>query len=139
LQGRNDSLAEAPPSMRTTTRVSPALVRTLLVGPAISLATVGAWLVLTGVWPHVFSTQRRWRELSALEQALAQLDAAGEIDDAGVRRRVLEQLATRLGEAELPALERRSRTLAWSAPVPERDDLARLGDDVRASLEGGRA
>ena len=104
---------------------------------AAVLGLAGAWLVVTGLWPRFFYSSRRWQRLSPLEQALAQLDAAARIEDEEVRRRVLDQLATRLGEADLVALERHTRTLAWSASSPEAEALERLGELVRSSLNGG--
>jgi hypothetical protein len=137
LQRRDERLAEAPPALGDALQMSPTAARAALVALTAVLGVAGAWFVLTGIWPHLFSPQRRWRRLTPLEQALAQLEAAAEIEDDGVRRRVLEQLARRLGEADLPALERRSRTLAWSAAAPAREQLGRLGEQVRASLDGG--
>ncbi len=137
LESAHARLAEVPPELTTETRLPPDALRLGLVAIAIACAAAGVWLVLTGLWPHVFSSRRRWRRLSELDRALAQLDAATAIDDEGLRRRVLEQLATRLGEADRASLERRTRTLAWSAHEPREEDLAALGAQVRADLIGG--
>ena len=139
LESAQARLAEAPPELTTGTRLPPDALRLGLVAIAVACAAAGAWLVLTGLWPHVFSSRHRWRRLSELDRALAQLDAATAIDDEGIRRRVLEQLATRLGEADRAALERRTRELAWSAHEPRADDLAALGAQVRVELNGGHS
>ncbi len=139
LESAHARLAEAPPELTTETRLPPDALRLGLVAVAIACAAAGAWLVLTGLWPHVFSSRRRWRRLSELDRALAQLDAATAIEDEGLRRRVLEQLATRLGAADRTILERRTRELAWSAHEPGAADLAALGAQVRLDLHGGHS
>ena len=101
------------------------------------LALVGALLVATGFWPRFFYSLRRWRRLSPLEQALTQLDAASRIEDETIRRRVLDQLASRLREADLPSLERESRALAWGSAAPEADGIELLRERIRGGLNGG--
>jgi len=130
-------LTEGPPAVAERFRVSPALARAVLLGVAVAAGLAGAWLVLTGLWPHAFLARRRWRRLTPLEQALAQLDAAARAGDEETRRRVLEHLAATLGEVDLAALEQESRRLAWSATPPAGDELVALGEHVRASANGG--
>ena len=130
-------LADTPPSLDTSFRFSPRLLQIALVTLAAVLGLIGAVLVATGFWPRFFYSRRHWRRLSPLEQALAQLDAAAGVDDEALRRRVLDQLASRLGEADLDALERRTRMLAWDADPPEPEALALLGTEIRGSLNGG--
>jgi hypothetical protein len=115
--------------------VSPTLLRGLLVALAIVLGVAGAWLAATGIRPRLVRWRRR--RLSRLELALAELDDAVRVEDEGRRRRVLDQLATRLGEADEGALEERSRRLAWSRVPPPEEELVALGDQVRAGLDGG--
>ena len=104
---------------------------------AIVLGVTGTLLIATGLWPRFPYSRRRWRRLSPLDQALAQLDAAAAIDDERLRRRVLDQLASRLAEADLEALAQESRTLAWDADPPEAEALTLLGTQIRGSQNGG--
>lgn len=115
---------------------SPGLVRGILLGTAAVLGLAGAALVVTGVWPSPFAARRR-RPLSPLEQSLLEVETAAQADDATQRRRALDGLATRLGELPSPSLEARTRSLAWGAANPEPQTIARLTDDVRASVNGG--
>jgi hypothetical protein len=135
--GPNPRLVDTPPRLDSGFRVSPGVAQVVLALLAAGLALIGAVWVVTGFWPRFPYSLRRWRRLSPLEQALAQLDAAARIDDEDVRRRVLDQLATRLGEHDLALLERRSRSLAWGEAVPAPEELDRLGEHVRTSLNGG--
>jgi hypothetical protein len=135
--GEGPQLVDAPPSLDPRFRVSPTMLRLALAALTAALALAGVVLVVSGLWPSFPYSQRRWRRLSPLEQALAQLDAAARIDDEDTRRRVLDQLATELGERELPLLERRSRALAWGEQAPEPEALDRLGEQVRSSVNGG--
>lgn len=132
------SLEDSPPSLSTRLGVSAELARIVLAVLAGLLALVGALLVATGFWPRFFYSLRQWRRLTPLEQALVQLEAAAEIDDEAIRRRVLDQLANRLGEAELLSLERQSRELAWGQSPPHPDEIDLLQERIRAGLNGGR-
>jgi hypothetical protein len=132
-----EALADNPPSLDTRFRISPTLLRVVLVTLALVLGLTGTLLIATGLWPRFPYSQRHWRRLSPLDQALAQLDAAAAIDDETLRRRVLEQLASRLDEADLDALAQESRTLAWDADPPEREALTLLGTQIRGSRNGG--
>jgi hypothetical protein len=133
---QNPQLVDAPPDLEANLRVPPRVAQLVLALLAAGLALLGATLVVTGLWPRFPYTLRRWRRLTPLEQALAQLDAAAGIDDEGARRRVLDQLATRLNEHDLAALEHHSRALAWRQAAPEPEELDLLGEHVRRSLNG---
>ncbi|MGZ4398895.1 MAG: hypothetical protein ACXVZP_07090 [Gaiellaceae bacterium] len=130
-------LADEPPAFGTGTAASPTLLRVVLALLAAALALAGAALVVAGFWPRFFYSLRRWRRLSPLDQALTQLDAATRIEDEAVRRRVLDQLANRLREADLPSLERESRALAWGSAAPEADGIELLRERIRGGLNGG--
>jgi hypothetical protein len=137
LTTQRPGLVDAPPTLDMQARVSPTLVRIALMVVAAVLLLAGGWLVASSLWPRFFYSRRRWRRLTPLERALAQLDAAAQVEDEDLRRRVLDQLADRLGEAELASLEQRSRTLAWRETAPEPETLALLGEQVRGSINGG--
>jgi hypothetical protein len=132
-----NGLADAPPRLTAQPRLSPALSRALLVTLAIALAVVGCWLLATALRPRTTRAQRRWRRLSPLEQALLQLDDAARADDEGLRRRALDQLSVRLGDARMDTLQERSRALAWRERAPEGEALDELGAEVRGSLDAG--
>ena len=134
--GQSPQLVDAPPDLENHVRVPPRVAQLVLALIAAALALLGATLVVTGLWPRFPYSLRRWRRLTPLEQALAQLDAAAGIDDEGARRRVLDQLATRLNEHDLAALEHHSRALAWRQAAPEPEELDLLGEHVRVSLNG---
>jgi hypothetical protein len=136
--GANPRLVDSAPGLDTGFRVPPTLLRAALLVLAGALVLAGTAWVVTGLWPRFPYSLRRWRRLSPLEQALARLDAAARIDDEATRRRVLDQLASQLEENALPALERHTRGLAWGEATPDREELDRLGEDVRRSLNGGR-
>ena len=78
-----------------------------------------------------------WRRLSPLERSLLRVEAAAANDDEAARRRTLDDLATRLGGVPAPALERRTRALAWGQSPPEPEALVLLAEQVRAALNGG--
>ena len=116
--------------------ISPTLLRWLFGLVAAALALVGAALAVGGLWPPLFSLFRRARPLSLLEASLVEVETAARLGDEQARRRVLEQLATRLGELPAPSLEAETRSLAWAETVPEPDALTQLAQQVRASLNG---
>jgi hypothetical protein len=159
--GRTVSVTRAWPGLRVFSRLTPSdlktpvlrstpprsapasfrlpswVLETILAATAIVLALVGAVLVTGAFWPRRFYSLRRWRELSPLEQALAQLEAAATIENDEVRRRVLEQLARRLEELNLESLGDETRLLAWGAEAPQPAQMSALGERVRRSLNGG--
>jgi hypothetical protein len=127
---------DAAPQLGTGATVSPALLRTVLVAAAVTLALAGSWLLLTGLPPGL-SRLRRRRRRTELERALEQLDAAVAAGDEGERRRALEHLAAQLERVDAPVLETESRRLAWDRTPPPDDELAALGAQVRAHANGG--
>jgi hypothetical protein len=131
-------LAEEPPRLSDELLVSPTLARAGLVALAAVLAAVGAWLILTGVRPHHALVRWRRRRLSPLDRALEQLDTAARAQDEDTRRRVLDHLATRLGEVDAAALEQRSRRLAWERTPPTPEAIVALAEQVRTGVEGVR-
>jgi hypothetical protein len=130
-------IIDNPPPLEPGFARSPKTLRTLLLLAAAMLGVAGAALVVTALWPPPFWSQRRWRRLSPIERSLVQVEAAARNGDEGVRRRTLDQLATRLSEVPSPSLEVRTRALAWgqSPPVPEA--LTLLTEQVRTALNGG--
>ena len=116
---------------------SPETVRALFLVGAVVLGLAGAALVLTTLWPSSYAAQRRLRRLSPLERSLLRVEAAAARDDEATRRRTLDDLATRLGGVPAPALERRTRALAWGQSPPEPEALVLLAEQVRAALNGG--
>ena len=70
----------ATPHRRSTrdSRVSPALLRTLLILAAAILGLGGAALVVTGLWPRSFYSLQRRRRLSPLERSLLQVETAAQ-------------------------------------------------------------
>jgi hypothetical protein len=135
LSARVGVVDTAPP-LDSRFGTSPTLLRWLLGLAAALLALIGAMLVVSGLWPPLFSFFRRARPLSPLEASLAEVEAAAQRGDERARRHVLEQLALRLGELPSPSLEATTRELAWAEAVPEPDALTRLAQQVRASLNG---
>jgi hypothetical protein len=129
-------LIERPPELSSGFRISPRLLQITLAALAGLLALAGSLLVARGLWPRFFYSQRRWRRLSPLERALAQVEAAAAIEDEGIRRRTLEQLATRLHESELPHLGREIRAAAWSAQAPRAEALELIARRIRGDLNG---
>jgi hypothetical protein len=130
-------LVDRPPSLSTSFRISPGLLRVALACLAALLALAGALLVTRGLWPRFFYSRRHWRRLTPLQRALAQVEAAAAIEDEGTRRRTLDQLARRLREAELPALEREISSAAWDASPPRPESLELLVQRIRSDLDGG--
>ena len=115
--------------------ISPGLLHALLLVAVALLGLGGVALVVTGLWPPLFSL-RRAPLLSPLETSLREVEAAAQAGDTTARRRVLEQLATRLGELPSPSLEARTRSLAWAEDTPEPEALTRLVQQVRTSVNG---
>ena len=102
---------------------SPDAVRLVLLVATVLLALGGAALVVSALWPPSLRARRRWAKLSPLERSLLLVEAAARQRDETERRRTLDQLALRLGEARSPQLELQTRALAWGEAPPEPDDL----------------
>jgi len=114
---------------------SPETVRLVLLVATLLLALGGAVLVVSVLWPSS-SGARRWAKLSPLERSLQLVDAAARGESETERRRTLDQLALRLGEAKAPQLELQTRALAWGEAPPAREDLTHLVAEVRSTLNG---
>ena len=115
---------------------SPGTIRLVLLVATVLLALGGTVLVVTALWPPAFGARRRWAKLSPLERSLLLVEAAAGSEDEAGRRRTLDQLALRLGEAQSPQLELETRALAWGQAPPEPQDLTLLAAEVRATLNG---
>jgi hypothetical protein len=135
--GERVAIIDNPPPLGPRFARSPKALRTLLLLAAALLGIVGAVLVVTALWPPSLLSRRRWQRLSPLERTLLQVEAAARSDDEAVRRRTLDQLATRLGESSSPSLEVRTRALAWGQSAPEPEALTLLAEQVRTALNGG--
>ena len=129
-------IVDTAPALEPGFDRSPETVRALLLVVASVLGLAGAALVLTTLWPSSYAAQRRLGRLSPLERSLLRVEAAAR-DDEATRRRTLDDLATRLGGVPAPALERRTRALAWGQTPPEPEALVLLAEHVRAALNGG--
>ena len=129
-------IVDTAPALEPGFDRSPETVRALLLVVASVLGLAGAALVLTTLWPSSYAAQRRLGRLSPLERSLLRVEAAAR-DDEATRRRTLDDLATRLGGVPAPALERRTRALAWGQAPPEPEALVLLAAHVRAALNGG--
>lgn len=115
---------------------SPRTVRLVLLVATVLLALGGAALVISALWPPSLRRKRQWAKLSPLERSLLLVDEAARRDSETERRRTLDQLALRLGEAEAPQLELQTRALAWGETPPEASDLTLLTARVRSTLNG---
>ena len=132
-------IVDTAPPLEPRFERSPELLRTLFLVAAAVLGLAGAALVVTALWPPSFLARRRWRRLSPLERSLLRVEAAATSDDEAVRRRTLDDLATRLGDIPSPSLEPRTRALAWGQSPPEPEALTLLAEQVRTTLNGGVA
>jgi hypothetical protein len=130
-------IIDAPPPLEPRFAHSPEKLRALLLLAAAILGLAGAALVVTALWPRSFWSQRRLRRLSPLERSLLEVEAAARSDDESVRRRTLDQLATRLGEVPSQSLEAQTRALAWGQSPPAPEALTLLAEHVRTALNGG--
>ena len=111
-------------------------MRALLLAAAALLGVLGAWLLVSALWPSGYLSRRRWRRLSPLERSLERVEAASRSGDEGERRRTLDELATRLADVPAPALEETTRALAWGAAPPRPESLTELAGQVRTTLNG---
>ncbi len=130
-------IVDTPPELSSGFSRSPDLVRVVLGCLALGLGLFGTLLVIQGLWPQFPYSLRRWRQLSPLEQSLAQVEAASRVDDEALRRRVLDQLANHLGVVDAPELEFETRQLAWTQSAPTDAELAGLVERVR-EMSGSR-
>jgi hypothetical protein len=128
------ALDTAPPLDPGFTR-SPRTVRLALLVATVLLALGGAALVVSALWPASLR-RSRWARLSPLECSLLLVEEAARSDSETERRRTLDQLALRLGDAQATQLELRARALAWGETPPESRNLTLLTADVRSSLNG---
>jgi hypothetical protein len=115
---------------------SPTTVRAVLLLATALLLLGGAALVVSALWPASLRGRRQWAKLSPLERSLRLVEAAAGGADETERRRTLDQLALRLGDAQSPQLEGQTRALAWGQAPPEPRDLTMLAAKVRATLNG---
>ncbi len=129
-------VVDTAPPLEPRFERSPELLRTLFLVAAAVLGLVGAALVVTALWPPSFLAQRRWLRLTPLERSLLQVEEAATSGDEAVRRRTLDDLATRLGDIPSPSLESRTRALAWGQSPPEPETLTLLAEQVRTTLNG---
>jgi len=130
-------IVDSAPPLEPRFERSPETLRALFLLAAAALGLAGAALVVTALWPPAYLAERRRRRLAPLERSLLQVEAAAEGDDEAERRRALDDLATHLGEIPSPSLEVRTRALAWGQSPPDPEALARLTEQVRATLNGG--
>jgi hypothetical protein len=129
-------LVDAAPRLDPGFARPPWIVRTLLLVAAALLGIIGAWLLVSALWPSGYLSGRRWRRLSPLERSLERVEAAARSDDEGERRRTLDELATRLADVPAPALEGQTRALAWGASPPRPEALTDIAGQVRTTLNG---
>ena len=115
---------------------SPGAVRLALLAATVLLALLGTALVVWSLWPPSLRARRRWAKLSPLERSLLLVEAAAGRESEAERRRTLDRLALRLGEAQSPRLEQQTRALAWGEAAPGPDDLTLLAAEVRSTLNG---
>ena len=130
-------IVDSAPPLEPRFERSPEILRTLFLLTAAVLGLAGAALVVTALWPPSYLAQRRRRRLSPLERSLQHVEAAAEGGDEASRRRTLDDLATHLGDVPSPSLEVRTRALAWGESPPDPEALARLAEQVRATVNGG--
>jgi hypothetical protein len=136
VPGGQAALIDTPPALDPHFARSPNVIRALLLAATVLLALGGAVLVASALWPPSRRAHRRWARLSPLERSLLLVEAAAGSESETERRRTLDLLALRLGEARSPELELQTRALAWGEKPPERDDLTLLAADVRSTLNG---
>ena len=108
----------------------------MLLVATVLLALIGAALVVWALWPASLRARRQWAKLSPLERSLLLVEAAAGSESETERRRTLDRLALRLGEARSPQLEQQTRALAWGEEPPAPDDLTSLAAEVRTTLNG---
>ena len=99
----------------------------MLLVATVLLALIGAMLVVWALRPASLRAGRQWARLSPLERSLLLVEAAAGSESESERRRTLDRLALRLGEAQSPQLEQQTRALAWGegATCTRRPDVAR--------------
>ena len=124
-------IVDAPPVLSSGTRFTPGLLKLLLALGALGAGLVGALLLLQGLWPHTFYSLRRWRELTPLGRAMAQVDAAALVEDEPLRRQVLDRVATQLDAAGARELGLEARGLAWGPASPGQRELEGFAERVR--------
>ncbi len=127
---------DTPPPLDPRFARSPDTVRVVLLVATVLLALIGAALVVWALWPASLRARRQWARLSPLERSLLLVEAAAGNESETERRRTLDRLALRLGEAQSPKLEQQTRALAWREDPPAPDDLTSLAAEVRTTLNG---
>jgi hypothetical protein len=124
-------IVDAPPVLSSSTRVSPDLLKLILGIGIVGAGLLGTLLLLQGLWPRTFYSLRRWRELTPLGRAMAQVDAAALVEDEPLRRQVLDRVATQLDAAGARDLGLEARGLAWGPAAPGRYELEGFAARVR--------
>ena len=131
-------IVDAPPVLSSTTRLSPAVSKLVLGVAALGIGLVGALLLLQGLWPQRFYSLRRWRALTPLGRAMAQVDAAALVEDEPLRRKVLDRVASHLDAVGARELGLEARGLAWGPAAPGRQELEGFATRVREAARAGR-
>ena len=124
-------IVDAPPVLSSQTRLSPSLLKLILAVAALAAGLFGALFLLQGLWPRTFYSLRRWRELTPLGRAMAQVDAAALVEDEPLRRQVLDRVATQLEAAGARDLGHEARGLAWGPAPPGQQELEGFAARVR--------